>query len=215
MFITDPMLYFVTPEIGENVEKWLTVIQQAVLGGATIVQIRDKKCSAQKMVETARRIHPFLRNKGVSLLINDRVDIAHAINADGVHLGQSDLKVTEARAILGDKAIIGLSVETIDQAMNALHEDISYLAASPVFQTKTKMDCGEPWGLNGLRHLCAISQHPIVAIGGIDATNVEGVLECGAVGIAVVSAIVKAPCPETAAREIISKMRKYAHSRLG
>lgn len=208
MFITKPTLYFVTPEIGENVEKWEAVIQKAVIGGVKIVQIRDKNCSAQKMAKVARQIHPFLKSKGVHLLINDRVDIAHAINADGVHLGQSDLKVAEARSILGNKAIIGLSVETIDQAMDAAHEDVNYLAASPVLQTKTKSDCSNPWGLNGLRHLCSISKHPIVAIGGIDATNVEDILDCGALGIAVVSAIFKAPCPETAARIMINKMRR-------
>lgn len=215
MLVADPILYFVTPEIGENVEKWKAIVLQAAYGGVKIVQIRDKRSSAQKMIHIAREIHPFLRNRGVFLLINDRVDIAHAVEADGVHLGQSDLKVAEARAILGRKAIIGLSVETVDQALEAAHEDINYLAASPVFQTRTKTDCAGPWGLNGLKYLCSLSTHPVVAIGGIDATNIEGILACGAAGVAVVSAIVKVPCPKTATQEIVSKMRRYANSRLG
>ncbi len=127
----------------------------------------------------------FLKPLGIPLIINDRVDVAHAINADGVHLGQSDLKVSEARAILGQKVIIGLSVETIEEVMVAADEDVDYLAASPVFLTKTKSDYERPWGLHGLQHLCSISRHPIVAIGGIDETKVEKVLECGVEGVAV------------------------------
>lgn len=207
LLLNNPTLYFVTPEIGENIEKWENIIYNAVLGGVKILQIRDKICSAQTMIAAARRIHPFLKKRGVPLLINDRVDIAHAIHADGVHLGQSDVKVAEARAILGNHVIVGLSVETIQQAMDAMHENISYLAASPVFATKTKIDCRKPWEIDDLKHLCSISHHPIVAIGGIDATNVEAILECGVLGIAVVSAIFKAPCPKTAAKHILNKMK--------
>lgn len=211
MFLTDhPTLYLVTTEIGEDIEKWETRIVQAIAGGVKIVQIRDKVCSAQKLIAAARKIHPLLKIRGIPLIINDRVDIAYALKADGVHLGQSDLKVAEARAILGRKAMIGLSVETVSQALEAAHEDISYLAASPVFQTNTKTDCSEPWGLDGLRDLCSISKHPVIAIGGIDLTNVEAVVSCGVAGVALVSAVFDAPCPETAARDITNKLNRFS-----
>jgi thiamine-phosphate pyrophosphorylase len=216
MFIpSHPKLYFVSPEIGEDIEKWITLIQQAVLGGVEIVQIRDKRGSAQKIIAAARRISPFLKKHGVPLLINDRVDIAHAVGADGVHLGQSDLKVSEARSIMGPDSIIGLSVETIDQAIAANKESVHYLAASPVFHTNTKSDCNNPWGLLGIKQLVAISNHPIIAIGGIDLNNAEDLLECGACGIAIVSAISKALCPKTAAQKFIEVMRRYGDTRVG
>ncbi|MFW9878534.1 MAG: thiamine phosphate synthase [Candidatus Thorarchaeota archaeon] len=143
------------------------------------------------------------------IIINDRVDVAYAISADGVHLGQSDLKVSEAREILGPKAIIGLSVESVEQAIEANREDIDYIAASPVFSTKTKTNCSMPWGLNGLKQLCIVSKHPVIAIGGIDKNNAKQVIECGAKGVAVISAIFDAICPKTAAFQILNSM-KYA-----
>src|SRR5690606_23416973 len=129
---TEPFLYFVTPEIDDNIEKWESTIKEAVLGGVKMVQIRDKSAAAKEIILAAKRLHPFLKKFNVPLLINDRVDIAHAIACDSVHLGQSDLEVSQARAILGRKAIIGLSVETMEQALKAKTEEVDYLAASPV-----------------------------------------------------------------------------------
>jgi thiamine-phosphate pyrophosphorylase len=205
----EKILYFVTPEIGEDEKKLEWVIQKAVDGGVGMVQIRDKSCSDQKMLAFAKKIHPFLKRRGVPLLINDRVDVALAADADGVHLGQSDLQVKYARAILGERALIGLSVETLEQAWDAAHQPVDYLAASPVFPSKTKTDCAPPWGLAGLKKLCALSKYPVIAIGGMRATNVEPVLECGASGIAMVSAIFHAPCPESAAKALKNKMQNY------
>jgi thiamine-phosphate pyrophosphorylase len=148
----------------------------------------------------------LLKPLGIPLIINDRVDIAHAIGADGVHLGQSDLNVVEARAILGKKAIIGISIESLKQAEAAIEEDVNYLAASPIFPTKTKTDCGEPWGLDGLKQLCTISEYPVVAIGGINETNVKQVMDCGAAGVALVSAIFDSSCPQTSSQTMISRM---------
>jgi thiamine-phosphate pyrophosphorylase len=133
--------------------------------------------------------------------------VAHALHADGVHLGQSDLQVAHAREILGKQAIIGLSVETMEQAMDAVEEEVDYLAASPLFLTKTKPECSKAWGFDGLKQLCSLSRHPIIAIGGIDEANVEKVLECGAVGVAVVSAIFHAPCSKTAVMAIANKIK--------
>ncbi|MBS0629107.1 MAG: thiamine phosphate synthase [Verrucomicrobia bacterium] len=198
------ILYFVTPEIDDNLEG---IIEKAVLGGVNTVQIRDKHCSTETFIAFAKKIQPLLKKHRVPLIINDRIDVALAVQADGAHLGQTDLSVTKARAILGKKAIIGLSVETLDQALSA-PQDVTYFAASPVLASKTKSDCGKPWGLDGLKQLCNTTHLPVIAIGGINITNVQAILDCGAAGIAVVSAISKAPCPTTASRELYKVIEK-------
>lgn len=201
-----PLLYFVTPEIDEDIEKWANLVINAVAGGVNVVQVRDKKSSAKKIISAVRRIHPFLKRAKVPLLINDRADIAFAAQVEGIHLGQSDLNVRDARLILGRDAIIGLSIETIDQVKDAEEEEINYLAASPVFTSSTKLDCCPPWGLDALKQLCSVSFLPIVAIGGINFSNIQEVLRCGVAGIAVVSAIASLSSPQKAARELIDKM---------
>lgn len=203
----DLSLYLVTNRESLEFDDFLTIIRASVEGGVKIVQLREKETPAREMISTGKRLLSVLKPHGIPLIINDRVDVAHAVGADGVHLGQSDLKVAEARAILGEKAIIGLSVESLGQAIAANGEDVDYLAASPIFQTKTKTDCGEPWGLDGLKQLCAVSSHPVIAIGGIDETNAKQVIDCGAVGVAVVSVIFNASCPKTAASNMIERMK--------
>lgn len=203
----DFSLYLVTNRETLKLENFFNIIRASIEGGVKIVQLREKESSAREIISIGKRLISLLKPLGVPLIINDRVDVAHAMGADGVHLGQSDLTVAEARAILGGKAIIGLSVETLEQAIAANKEDVDYLAASPVFHTKTKANCGEPWGLNGLKQLCTISSHPVIAIGGIDETNAKKILECGAAGVAVVSAIFNTTCPKTAALKMINGMK--------
>lgn len=203
----DLSLYLVTKREALELDDFLNLIRASIEGGVRIVQLREKKSSAREMISIGKKLLSLLQPHGVPLIINDRVDVAHAVGADGVHLGQSDLSVAETRAILGKKAIIGLSVESLEQAIAASEEAVDYLAASPLFHTKTKTDCSEPWGLSGLKQLCAISKHPVIAIGGIDETNAKQIIDCGAAGIAVVSAIFNAPCPKTAAFKMIQEMR--------
>lgn len=180
-----PSLYLVTNRCSLSLEDFFPMIRKAVDNGVNVVQLREKTVSSSEMIEIGKRLRTFLKPLGIPLIINDRIDVAQAVNADGVHLGQSDQNVKEARRVLGRQAIIGLSVETIEQALDA--EEANYLGASPVFFSKTKSDCGKPWGLDGLRHLCSISKHPIIAIGGINETNIEAVMECGASGVAATS----------------------------
>jgi thiamine-phosphate pyrophosphorylase len=206
----DLSLYLVTRRDSLGIEEFLTIIRAAVNGGVTIVQLREKDASAREIINLGKRLLLLLKPLGIPLIINDRVDIVHAVGADGVHLGQSDLNVVEARAILGKKAIIGISIESLKQAETAIEEDVDYLAASPIFHTKTKMDCAEPWGLSGLKQLCITSEYPVVAIGGINETNVKQVMNCGVAGVALVSAIFDSSCPQTAARTMISRMKGYA-----
>ena len=208
----DLSLYLVTRRDSLEIEEFLTIIHASLQGGVTAVQLREKEASAREIINLSKRLQLFLKPLGIPLIINDRVDIAHVVGADGVHLGQSDLSVAEARIILGKKAIIGLSVESLKQARTAIEEDVDYLAASPIFCTKTKTDCGEPWGLNGLKQLCMTSKYPVIAIGGINETNVKEVIECGVAGIALVSAIFDSFCPRTAAHTMINRMKGNAKS---
>lgn len=177
-----------------------------------MVQLRSKSSPPEEIARAACQLLPFLKRRGVPLLINDQVEVAHAVKADGVHLGQSDQSPAKARALLGKKAIIGLSVENLEQAAHAAHEPVDYLAASPLFATKSKSDCAPPWGIDGLRKLVATSPHPIVAIGGIQAEQVEELLACGAQGVAIVSAIANAPCPKRAARKLANLISNFVYS---
>ena len=178
------------------------LVGAAVRGGVTAVQFREKACGTREFVELARRLKALLVPLGVPLIINDRVDVALAAGADGVHIGQSDMDPRDARALLGPHAILGLSVETMEQAREAESLDLDYLGVSPIFPTLTKPDTAPAWGLAGLRSLRAASRHVLVGIGGITAANAAEVIGAGADGVAVVSAICAAPDPESASREI-------------
>ena len=176
------------------------LVRAAVRGGVTVVQLREKNLCAREYVELARRLKIFLADTGVPLIVNDRVDVALAARADGVHLGQSDMDPRDARRLLGPEAIIGLSVETMEQAASL---DVDYLGVSPIFSTPTKPELTGGWGIEGLAGLRALSRHALVAIGGISAANAAEVIRAGADGVAVVSAICAAPDPEAAARELL------------
>ncbi len=179
-----------------------TVVAQAVKGGVTVVQLREKECSTREFVDLARRLKAILTPLKVPLIINDRLDVAQAIGADGVHLGQKDMSYEEARRILSRKPIIGLSVESMGDAEEAAEWDVDYLGVSPIFATPTKTDTGRPWGFDGLRELRAFTTQTLVAIGGINAENAAQVVKAGADGVAVVSAICASDDPEGAARSI-------------
>lgn len=171
------------------------------------MQLREKEASFSTIVETGKGLLSLLRPRGVPLLINDHADIAKVVGADGVHVGQRDGSVERIRHLMGPRAIIGLSVENPEQAHRAFPFDIDYLAASPVFETKTKGDCAVPWGIKGLKWLCESSPVPIVAIGGITVDNVDRVWRCGVAGIAVVSAICCASDPKRATIQLLSKRK--------
>ena len=198
----DPRLVLVTDRAMAGDRPFEDLVAAAVRGGTTAVQLREKALSDDDFLHLALRIKPVLARAGVPLLINDRPGIAAAAGAAGVHLGQSDASVAEARRILGPGAIVGLSVETPEQAEAARDLDVDYLGVSPMFATPTKTDAGPPWGLDGLRELRRRSSRILVAIGGIGAANAADVLAAGADGLAVVSAICAAADPEAAARAL-------------
>jgi thiamine-phosphate pyrophosphorylase len=178
------------------------VVFMALQGGAACIQLREKDISTRAFVEEAQRIKAMMVPFQASLIINDRIDVALAIGADGVHVGQGDMPCEIARKLLGPSAIIGLSVETWEDVEKARTLDVDYLGVSPVFMTPTKIDTKGHWGLEGLNRIRAATGHPLVAIGGLNASNAKDAIRAGADSIAVVSAICAAPDPRLAALEL-------------
>ena len=195
-------LYFVTDRGLCGSKPLEEVIMQAVRGGAAYVQLREKEITSRLFVEEAQRIKKILEPYKVPLIINDRVDIALACGAEGVHIGQKDMPYEIVRKLMGQKAIIGLSVETWTDVLTSQKLDVSYIGVSPVFATPTKTDTKEPWGMEGLAKIKAFSRHPLVAIGGINESNIREVIKAGADCVAVVSAICASSDPEAATRRI-------------
>ncbi len=188
-------------------------VVKAVKAGVRYVQLREKHASTKEFVETAVRLKQKLSEFNVPLIINDRIDIALASNADGVHIGQSDMPFKMARTLMGQNAVIGLSVETWKDVEQAEQYDADYLGVSPVFETSTKTDTKEPWGLEGLAKIKGFSRFPLVAIGGINRSNAEEVIRAGADCLAVVSAICAAADPFGAAFELCRIAGKYAYTK--
>ena len=178
------------------------VVRQAVRGGAACVQLREKGLSTRAFLAEAQRIKELLAPFSVPLIINDRADVALAVGAEGVHVGQQDMPCETVRKLLGPRAIIGLSVENWEDVERAQVLPVNYLGVSPLFATPTKTDTKGAWGLAGLARIRAFSRHPLVAIGGLHGENAAAAVLAGADGIAVVSAICAAPDPLAAARQL-------------
>jgi thiamine-phosphate pyrophosphorylase len=207
----DYSLYLVTDRGLARGRSNIQIVTAAVRGGATVVQLREKDCSTRQFIEQGLAIKEFLKDHGVPLIINDRVDVAQAVKADGVHLGQTDMPLGLAKKILGDAMIIGISAESLQDAIEAEKGGADYLGVSPIYATPTKTDTVPPLGLEGLREIREAVKLPLVGIGGLNTENVADVIRNGADGVAVVSAIVAADDPQTAAadlRKIITGARQ-------
>ncbi|MBN1462549.1 MAG: thiamine phosphate synthase [Paludibacteraceae bacterium] len=207
MRMLDLSLYLVTDRslsLGRKLE-WM--VEEAVKGGVTVVQLREKDCTTREFIELACALKQKLCSYNVPLLINDRVDVALAADADGVHIGQSDMPYAMARKLLGSEKIIGLSVENLEQVYEANKLDVDYIGISPVFSTNTKTDTATPFGIEGIKQVMAVSKHPAVAIGGINSENATAIMQAGANGIAVVSAICSANDPYQAALQLKQKLK--------
>ncbi len=206
----DLTLYVVTDPVLKGDRPLEEVCLGALEGGATALQLRDKQASTRSLLDQARLLLDLCRRKGALFLVNDRVDVALAAGAHGVHLGQEDMPLAEARKILGEEKVIGISVRTPGEARAALEGGADYVAANLVFPTSTKTDLEGPLGLEGIRALRAAADLPLVAIGGIHEGNAASVVEAGADGVAVVSAVMAAPDPKAAAERI---RRSVIHAR--
>lgn len=191
-------VYLVTDRKNSCGRALLDICVSAIRGGVSVIQLREKDLDSRTFFEQGLLIRNYLRQNNIPLIINDRIDIALALDADGVHLGQSDLPVKIARDILGPDKIIGWSLNHPDHVSMEEAVIADYLAISPVFFTSTKNDISEPWGLEGIRIARAMTGKPLVAIGGISEKNTPNVIKAGADCIAVVSAIISADNPEAA-----------------
>lgn len=196
-------LYVITDEKVSRGRSHLQVAEAAIVGGADVLQLRDKEASSGRLYRVALQLRKLTRDAKVPFIVNDRLDIALAADADGVHVGQADLPASVVRKIMGPGKILGVSVDTAEEAILAEIDGADYLGVGPVFEARgTKPDAGVPVGVG---HIARIRRHcrlPIVAIGGIDAENARKVREAGADAAAVISAIVAADDISQAARRL-------------
>lgn len=190
-------VYFVTPDGAED-----ALVLAALRGGATVVQLRDKRASDQEMVAQALRLKPHCVAARVPLVINDRLSVALAAGADGLHIGQGDGDPRLARAALGAGRILGLSIEMAAQLGNIPAGTVDYIGVGPIRATATKPDHAAPLGFDGLARIAAASPLPVVAIGGIVAGDIPALRATGCAGLAVVSAIAASADPEAATRAL-------------
>ncbi len=205
--VTDPRL---TADRG-----LVETVEQAVAGGATLVQLRDPDAKGRALAEQARALMDLLTPKGIPLIINDRVDVAAAVGAQGVHLGQDDLDPAAARAQLGPQAIIGLSIGTLEELTASDLGPVDYVGCGPIKATGTKGDAGAAIGVEGFAFLRSHITLPMVAIGGLKAEDAPALIAAGADGLAIVSALCAAPDVFTAAshlRAVVTAARDQGRS---
>ena len=206
-------LYLVTdPELCSQ-HGLLETVRDAVRGGVTAVQLRDKTATTSALVKMGRDIATGLADTGVPLIVNDNVEAAIAIGADGLHVGQGDMKVDEARRLIGPDMLLGLSCETVEDAKMTDPAIVNYIGVSPVFATPTKTDHSLAVGIEGLRAIAAATPLPKVAIGGLKSHHFEAIFENGADGVAVVSAICGQPDAEAAASALSTKIAQVTAHR--
>lgn len=197
--ITDPELIGSRP--------WAEVVQAALRGGARAIQLRHKRATARELVELGRLLRPLTREFQALLFVNDRLDVALACEADGVHLGSEDLPVAEARRVVPREFLIGASADTREAAQAAEAAGADYVGVGSIFGTATKAEvAGERIGLDRLSEVAGAVQIPCVGIGGVSAENAAQVLRAGAVGVAVVSAVMGAPDPEAETRALLAAL---------
>ncbi|PTL35444.1 thiamine phosphate synthase [Candidatus Methylomirabilis limnetica] len=189
------------------------IAAQAVEGGASMIQLRDKTAGPRQLLQEARQIAKLCRERRVCFIVNDRLDLALAVDADGVHLGQDDLPPGNARALLGASKIMGVSTHSLEQALRAAEQGADYLGIGPIFATATKATGYEPVGCDTIRQLRARIDIPIVAIGGIRLSNVGEVIQSGAAGVAVISEIVGVDDITAATRAFVTAIEQAESGR--
>ncbi|CAH1522016.1 Thiamine-phosphate synthase [Vibrio owensii] len=198
-------LYLVTDD-QQDLATLKRVVKKAVEGGVTMVQVREKHGDVRAFIERAQAVKDILKDTDVPLIINDRVDVALAVDADGVHLGQSDMPAIIARELIGPNKILGLSIENEEQLAQADSLPIDYIGLSAIFATPTKTNTKKHWGIDGLKMALETTSLPIVAIGGINESNIPQLSATGVHGLALVSAICHAEDPKAASEYLLGLM---------
>ena len=197
----DTSLYFITDSTGLSEEEFLQRTEAALQGGVTFLQIREKEKSTREYLSLAQKVHKLAQRYGVPLIIDDRLDLAMAVDAEGVHLGQSDMPVDLARSIFGQDKIIGATAKTVPQALEAYEQGADYLGVGAIYPTTTKVKTVLT-STDTLRDICAAVPIPVNAIGGLNKNNIDVLRGIPIAGICVVSAIMKAEDPKWAAAEL-------------
>ncbi|MCZ9313408.1 MAG: thiamine phosphate synthase [Methanocorpusculum sp.] len=206
-------LYVVTDEALSRGLTHAEIARRAVAGGANVIQLRDKDKSSRELYETACEMREICRDHAL-FFVNDRLDIALAAGADGVHLGQDDLPIEAARRLAPQNFLIGISVGNADEAVAAESAGADYVAVSPVFSTPSKTDAGVGHGVAAIRDIRAAVKCPVIGIGGINAANSAELIEAGLDGVAVISAVVSAPDVTAAAQNLSAIIRDAKERRV-
>ena len=203
----DSSLYFITDSTNYTEEEFLRRVEQALKGGATLLQLREKEKSTREYIELAEKVHEIAKRYNVPLMIDDRVDVALAVDAEGVHVGASDMPVATARKIMGEDKIVGATAKTVPWAKEAYEQGADYLGVGAIYPTTTKVVTV----LTSTETLDAITKAvpiPVNAIGGLNKDNIDVLKGIGISGICAVSAIMKADNPETSARELKARAQE-------
>ena len=205
----DPSLYFITDSTGFTEEEFLFRVEQALKGGATLLQLREKDKSTREYIDLAEKVHEIAKRYNVPLIIDDRVDVALAIDAEGVHVGASDMPVAVARKLMGEGKIVGATAKTVPWAKEVYEQGADYLGVGAIYPTTTKVKTVLT-STDTLRDICNSVPIPVNAIGGLNKDNIDVLAGIPIAGICVVSAIMKADDPKTAAEELKTRARELA-----
>ena len=200
-------LYFITDSTGYTEQEFLYRVEQALIGGATLLQLREKNKSTREYIELAEKVHDIAKRYNVPLIIDDRVDVALAIDAEGVHVGAEDMPIATARKLMGDDKIVGATAKTVSWAKEAYEQGADYLGVGAIYPTTTKVKTVLT-STDTLRDICNAVPIPANAIGGLNKYNIDVLEGIPIAGICVVSAIMKADDPKTAAEELKARAQE-------
>lgn len=210
--MVDFNLYLITDRHQTAGRELPAVVADALAGGVTAVQLREKDLPARQLLELALELRGLTRRHGARLLINDRVDVALAAEADGVHLGVASIPVADARRLLGYDKLIGYSSHGVDEALAAQQAGADFVTFGPVYPTPSKAAYGPPLGVGLLAEAAAVLSVPVFALGGVALRSIPEVIDAGASGIALISAIISSPDPESSSRTILEALRNHVES---
>ena len=197
----DSSMYFITDSTNYSEEEFLYRVEQALMGGVTLLQLREKDKTTREYIDLANKVHTLTKKYNVPLIIDDRVDVALAIDAEGVHVGQSDMPVSTARKLMGDDKIVGATTKTVPQALEAYEQGADYLGVGAIYPTTTKVKTVLT-STETLGNICSAVPIPVNAIGGLNKDNIDVLKGIPIAGICVVSAIMKADDPKYATTEL-------------
>ena len=203
----DSSMYFITDSTNYSEEEFLYRVEQALMGGITLLQLREKDKSTREYMDLAEKVHTLTKKYNVPLIIDDRVDVALAIDAEGVHVGQSDMPVSIARKLMGDDKIVGATTKTVEQAVEAYAQGADYIGVGAIYPTTTKVKTVLT-STETLGNICSAVPIPVNAIGGLNKDNIDVLKGIPIAGICVVSAIMKADDPKQAAIELKARAKE-------